>query len=65
MSNFRLPLSTRRRLAANKRARYWRDPDFRLACINREREKTGIPPLDKVEAGPMVARDERGRFRRG
>lgn len=66
---FRLPLSERFRYAKNKRARYWRDPEFRLACINKERARRGAPsivsladmgnPRDGRRGAP---RDERGRF---
>lgn len=62
---FAMPLAKRRTQAAYKRSRYWADPAFRLACINRSRARAGIPPLDELpDTGPLVARGERGRFAR-
>lgn len=63
--NYRMSLHDRLRQATSKRSRYWRDPQYRLACINRSRARAGIPPLDELpDTGPLVARGERGRFER-
>lgn len=57
--SYALPLKLRERLARNKRDRYWRDPAFRLRCINTSRAKKGLPPvsdLEEVETrGPVCA----------
>lgn len=66
---YALPLSERMRHAANKRAQYWSDPEYRLACINRTRARKGRPPINNLsEMGnpvvgrPGAKRDARGRF---
>ena len=66
---YALPLPKRQRFARNKRERYWRDPAFRLACINRAREQRGAPPIvsldemgDRRNTRPGAPRDQRGRF---
>lgn len=69
MTDYSLPLSERRRHARNKRNRYARDPEYRLACINKERARRGAPPIASLadmgnprDGRRGAARDERGRF---
>lgn len=56
---YALPFRLRERLARNKRERYWRDPEFRLKCINTSRAKKGLPPVsdlaDVETRGPVCA----------
>ena len=67
---YRIPLKVRLRYARNKRDRYHRDPDYRLACINKERARRGAPLIAALEemgdprAGNRdnALRDEQGRF---
>lgn len=66
---YALPLSKRRRLAADKRRRYWSNPDERLKGINKARKYRGKPPIASLDemgdpkAGRRGApRDEHGRF---
>lgn len=66
---YRLPLPLRQRLARNKRDRYARDPEYRLACINKERARRGAPLIASLaEVGNPrngrrgAPRDEQGRF---
>lgn len=66
---YALPLATRRRLAADKRRRYWANPDERLKRINEARKFRGVPPIASLDemgdpkAGRRgAARDESGRF---
>ncbi len=66
---FALPLAERRRHARNKRALYWRDPEYRLARINDSRRQRGAPPIASLDdmgdptAGRRgAARDAKGRF---
>lgn len=66
---FSLPLAERRRHARNKRALYWRDPEYRLARINDSRRQRGAPPIASLDemgdptAGRRgAARDAKGRF---
>ena len=47
---YALPLAERLRHARNKREQYWRDPAYRLACINRTRARDGKPPIDDLAA---------------
>jgi hypothetical protein len=50
---YRQPLSKRRRDSAYHTRRYWSDPEYRLAKINRNRAYLGLPPrqsLDDVKA---------------
>lgn len=42
---FALPLKERQRYARNKRDRYWRDPEYRLARINGQRIRAGKPTI--------------------
>lgn len=69
MKSYRLPLRERQRFARNKRERYERDPEYRLACINQARAYRGAPPISSLaEMGNPrdgrrgAPRDERGRF---
>jgi hypothetical protein len=53
MKVYRQPLSKRRRDSAYHTRRYWSDPEYRLAKINRNRAYLGLPPrqsLDDVKA---------------
>ena len=66
---YALPLSTRRRLAADKRRRYWANPAERLKRINEARRYRGKPPIASLDemgdpkAGRRgAARDDHGRF---
>lgn len=66
---YALPLSKRRRFAADKRRRYWSNPDERLKRINEARARRGTPPIASLdEMGsqgglrPGHKRDEHGRF---
>lgn len=66
---YAMPLSTRRRLAADKRRRYWENPAERLKLINKARNQRGAPPITSLDemgdpkAGRRDAeRDEAGRF---
>jgi hypothetical protein len=65
---FKLPLRDRQRLAADKRRRYWADPDERLKRINEARRFRGAPELRSLaEIGQPSRtaprrRDEHGRF---
>lgn len=66
---YSLPLKARLRFARNKRDRYARDPEYRLAYINKSRARRGAPliasladmgnPRDGRRSAP---RDEQGRF---
>lgn len=42
---YSLSLHDRQRFARNKRERYWRDPEYRLARINSERVRSGKLPV--------------------
>lgn len=66
---FKLSLEQRQRFARNKRNRYWRNPQVRLARINDERAKRGSPPIASLEEvgtrsvpASMRSRDAIGRF---
>lgn len=66
---YALPLATRRRLAADKRRRYWSNAAERLKRINEARAQRGSPPISSLdEMGsqgglrPGHKRDESGRF---
>lgn len=64
---FALPLSTRRRLAADKRRRYWANPDERLKRINKARAHRGAPLIKSLDemgrsGNPTGRRDENGRY---
>jgi hypothetical protein len=50
---YRLPLRERQRYARNKRDRYYRDPEYRLAQINASRSRKGLPPYDTLEQVPL------------
>lgn len=45
---FSLPLKDRLRIAARRKDRYATDAEYRLRCVNREREKRGLPPAANV-----------------
>lgn len=65
---YKLPLATRMRLAADKRRRYWDNPENRLGTINRARGYRGAPSIETLdELGkrrPVESRqrDNAGRF---
>ena len=66
---YALPISTRRRLAADKRRRYWANPAERLKRINEARKQRGAPMIASLDemgdpkAGRRNAqRDDAGRF---
>lgn len=66
---YALPLRERRRHARNKRERYSRDPEYRLARINDSRARRGAPPIATLadmgnprDGRRNALRDERGRF---
>lgn len=66
---FALSLATRRRLAADKRRRYWADPAERLKRINLARAQRGAPMINSLDemgdprAGRVNApRRDDGRF---
>lgn len=65
---YKLTLETRRRLAANKRRRYWANQSERLSRINQARAQRGAPQIASLdEIGvrrrpDTWGRDDRGRF---
>ena len=66
---FKLSLHRRRQLCEAAKARYHRDPATRLAVINAQRARRGVPPIsDLSEMGDPSAgrrnakRDDKGRF---
>lgn len=68
---YRLPLSHRLRASSTRLARYWSDPEYRLARINDTRAARGKPPVASLDdigdpkAGRTDARrDSKGRFTR-
>lgn len=51
MKDYTYTLAERRKRCEAEKARYWRDPEYRLARINRARQQYGAPPrasLDEV-----------------
>lgn len=44
-----LPLEKRRRLAGDKRRRYWANPDERLKRINEARKYRGADPINSLD----------------
>jgi hypothetical protein len=53
ISRFRLSLHDRERMARNKRERYRRDPAYRLARINEQRLRKGLPPYASLDQVPV------------
>ena len=58
MQEFATPYDERKRLSRVHRKRYWSDPSYRLANINRSRLRQGLPPRQSVDeiaaVGPRV-----------
>jgi len=50
---YRLPLKDRQRYARNKRDRYYRDPEYRLARINETRQRCGREPYATLAEVPL------------
>lgn len=57
---YKLDLHTRRRLAADKRRRYWQNPEERLRCINAARRYRGLPAVTSLDE--VLSCAERGRI---
>lgn len=55
---FKAPLVERRKAAARQKAKYWRDPAYRLRRINRARARLGLKPhehiMDAATRGPNI-----------
>lgn len=69
MSEFKTPLHRRKKLCAAAKARYWRNPEIRLAVINAARRSRGAALIgslaemgDPKRGRRNAKRDERGRF---
>lgn len=66
--SYKLPLHDRRRLAADKKRRYWASEDERLKRINEARRYRGSPLLSSLEEVGKPSRtsprrrDDSGRF---
>ena len=62
MPEYKLPLAKRMRISARRKERYATEPAYRLARLNENRRRKGLPPLTSLE-GISMARDWTG-FRR-
>lgn len=56
MREYSTPYEERVRLSKVHRTRYWSDPAYRLANINRSRVRQGLPPRQSVDEIAAVGR---------